>query len=166
MTPIATWLRATRERHGLSQESLVAEINAWAEATDQRNDRGERWTLYRPNYVGWEGGKKAKPETVERLIAFWQSKDEPAPDLTPKPAPLSLEERAVLAAERQADAMERQANSTSLLVTILSAWLPADARRALPEGVQSELARAMADMAHQFAAREETQSRPRVPAAR
>lgn len=124
MTPIATWLRATRDRHGLSQEALVAEINAWAKATDQRNERGDAWQLHRPNYVGWEGGKQATKATVDRLIAFWQSKGEKAPDLTPAtPAP-SLEERAVIAAERQADAAEAQVELLSQLVAHLTGETP------------------------------------------
>lgn len=61
-------------------------INAWARATDQRNEDGKPWKLYRPNYVGWEGGKSAQPATIARLIAYWQAQGEPAPDLTPRAA--------------------------------------------------------------------------------
>lgn len=94
MAPLATWLRETRSRHNLSQESLVDAINAWARATNQRNDDGKPWKLYRPNYVGWEGGKKAQPATIARLVAYWQAQDEPAPDLSaraPEPELPSLE---------------------------------------------------------------------------
>ena len=143
MTPIATWLRTTRDRHGLSQESLVAEINAWAQVTGQRNERGDAWQLHRPNYVGWEGGKQATKATVDRLIAFWQSRGEPAPDLTPEPPKPSFEERAVIAAERQAAAAERQASAMEALVAMLGGRVQPDpaAVEAMQAWGQAALAR-------------------------
>lgn len=99
MAPIADWLRDTRLRQRTpegrpwSQEYLVDRVNEWARATEQG------WTLYRPNYVGWEKGKEPTAPILGRLVAFWESQGEPGPDLTPKPAPLSLEERHVNALE-------------------------------------------------------------------
>jgi hypothetical protein len=93
---LALWLRDTRKRHVTpkgrpwAQEYAVDRINEWAAATGQTRENGEPWRLHRPNYVGYEGGKNAEPETVARLVAFWVAQGEPAPDLTPI-APPELE---------------------------------------------------------------------------
>ena len=113
---IAAWLRETRLRQRTpegrpwSQEYTVDRINEWAAGTG--------WKLYRPNYVGWEGGKQPQPETLARLTAFWAAQGEGGPDAMPDPdpEPLSLEERAVIATERQAAAAERQAAALEALV--------------------------------------------------
>lgn len=130
MTPTAAWLRETRQRHSApsgrpwSQEYVVDRINEWAEATGQVQDNGSPWRLYRPNYVGYEGTVEPTPWIARKLIDFWIAQGEAEPDLTPEPEPeppLSLEERAVVAAERQADAAEEQ---VGLLRQILNALTP------------------------------------------
>jgi hypothetical protein len=66
------------------------------------------WAPAYANYNKLEQGKsQPRPETLDRLVAYWASKGVPRPALTPPEPALSLEERAVVAAERQADALER-----------------------------------------------------------
>lgn len=77
MNPFARWLKETRERHHVSQEKLVDDINAWAAA------EGMAWTLHRPNYNGWERGKGITDPLRDRLIAYWTAQGEDEPDLTP-----------------------------------------------------------------------------------
>src|SRR5690348_3637505 len=116
MTPVAAWLRETRNRHltpegrPWSQEYTVNRVNEWAAETGQIGESGRPWQLHRPNYVGYEGTTEPTPWTLNKLVAFWTAQGEPAPDLRPAPDPEprpSLEERAVIAAERQAEAAER-----------------------------------------------------------
>lgn len=83
MTPIAEWLRSTRERQHRadgepwSQDDFLAEL-----------ERASGWHLHRPNYSNYERGKATpKRETLAKLVAFWAARGEPGPDLTPPPAP-------------------------------------------------------------------------------
>lgn len=117
-TPIADWLRSTRERQvrddgeSWSQDDFLREL-----------EKASGWRLHRPNYSNYETGRSTPSNaTLARLIRFWQDRGEPAPDLTPPAPVLSLEERAVIAAERQADAAVEQAG---LLRQILAALSPA-----------------------------------------
>lgn len=129
MTPIAQWLRDARLRQTnpdtgrpWSQEFLVDRVRA---------ETG--WTLHRPNYVGYERGAGMEPDTLQRFIDFWHKYGVEAPDLTEKPAPLSLEERAVVAAERQADAAEAMVAEQRRSNGLLAALLTVRSERLAPE---------------------------------
>lgn len=158
MTPTAAWLRETRLRHSApsgrpwSQEYVVDRINEWAEATGQVQDNGSPWRLYRPNYVGYEGTVEPTPWIARKLIDFWRAQGEPEPDLTPEPEPeppLSLEERAVRAAEAQVLATREQTEAIrgSGLVAALTDALQAQAQ-ALTD-IRLELAQAARDAEEQ-----------------
>lgn len=85
MTPIAEWLRATRERQTRadgepwSQDDFLVEL-----------ERATGWHLHRPNYSRYETGKAIpKRDTLAKLMAFWEARGEPGPDLTPPPPPVA-----------------------------------------------------------------------------
>jgi hypothetical protein len=105
MTQIADWLRAAR----------LAQTNPdtgrpWSQAyLADRVTQETGWRLYREAYVGYEQGKGMAPETLQRFVDFWARYGVEPPDLTPPAPERSLDERAVLAAERQAAAAELQA---------------------------------------------------------
>ena len=95
-TKAREWLREMRG--DMSQAALAEDITA-----------STGWTITRDRYSKYESGNPSSPmgrEVFARFVSYWTGKGRPAPDMTP-PAPLlSLEERAVRAAERQAAALE------------------------------------------------------------
>lgn len=122
---LSQWLRSARlsQRHPETGKP-------WSQAyLAQRVTEETGWTLYREAYVYWENGTRGmQPETLQRFVDFWAKYGVEAPDLTdPEPAPaLSLEERAVLAAERQAAAAEAQTILMAQLVAHLTGSSPVD----------------------------------------
>ncbi len=61
-------------------------------------------------YRGWESGRLTpRASNIAPIVAFWERRGAPGPDAAPASSlSLSLDDRAVLAAERQAAAAERQ----------------------------------------------------------
>jgi hypothetical protein len=128
MTPIATWLRETREAQrrpsdGLpwSQDDFLAALEA---------DTG--WHLHRPNYSGYETGKATpSPATLRKLVDFWAGRGVIAPDFdAPRPEPDTPMTRLAAAIEGQ----------NAILLKLLSAVasegeLSADGRRQLRDFV-------------------------------
>lgn len=119
MPSIAEWLRASRTSQAMpengrpwTQDYFLARI---------KTETG--WAPAYANYNKLEQGKsQPRPDTLSRLVAFWARYGIAGPDLTPEPEPLSLELRAVLAAERQAAAME------GILSVLLARARPEDDR--------------------------------------
>lgn len=108
-TPITRWLRTSRGT--MSQADLVADL-----------ERVTGWHLLRENYSKYETGRMTpEPDTLARFEAYWRTRGVDGPDLTPSRPQLSLEERAVIAAEEQARQAKRQADALEQLVRLLSA---------------------------------------------
>lgn len=104
MNQIGQWLRAARlaQRHPVTGRPWSQEY-----AVERIREEASWPTLYRPNYVGYENGRGMEPETLDRLARFWAGYGVEAPRSGPAAPERTLEERAVLAAERQAAALER-----------------------------------------------------------
>lgn len=117
MTPIADWLRETRER-----QVNPSTGKSWSQGyMAQRLEEELGWRLGRENYNKYETGKTTpNPETLKRFVDFWTSHGEAAPNLASGEPPLSIEERTVRAMERQAEAAERQATAMEMHVRLLA----------------------------------------------
>lgn len=101
---VGDWLRSTRER-----QVMPGTEDPWTQ--DYFLDRLREkvgWAPERSNYSKYENGKQwPKPATLTKFVAFWASRGEPGPDLTPpRPVPV-LDPYDVL--DRHAKAMEAQA---------------------------------------------------------
>lgn len=127
-TPISQWLKSAR----LSQTNPDTGRPWSQEYLAERVSQETGWKLYREAYVGYERGAGMQPETLARFVDFWTRYGVEGPDLTEKDPPLSLEERAVVAAERQAEAavaqttlMARQVALLEQIATSLTGQLPA-----------------------------------------
>lgn len=86
-------------------------------------ERVTGWRLPRENYSKYETGTLSpEPATLDRFIAYWRTRGVEPPDLTEpeaEAAPLSLEERAVLAAEQQAAEAAAQTDLIARQVALL-----------------------------------------------
>lgn len=103
---LAEWLRSAREA-----QVNPATGKPWSQAyAAQRITEATGKTLYREALNGYENGKGMEPETYDRIVAFWRPLYTVAPPaLNAKNGPpLSLEERAVLAAEALVEATREQ----------------------------------------------------------
>jgi hypothetical protein len=122
MTPIAAWLKAAR----LAQTNPETG-RPWSQAYLAERVTAEMgWTLYREAYVGYEQGKGMLPETLARFVAFWAKYGVAGPDLSEQKPALSLEERAVKAAEDQARAMEEANEIARAQLNLMRLLVPAD----------------------------------------
>jgi hypothetical protein len=105
---VLDWLR--RLRGPESQERFAAAVSAQT-----------GWHVTRDRYSKYESGALPFGRTVlGHFLDYAESLGVEGPDMTPPAPQLSLEERAVIAAERTALATERYANAVELHVLLLS----------------------------------------------
>jgi transcriptional regulator of met regulon len=132
MTPIAAWLRAARAQ----QTDPRTGKRGWSQAyTAERITAETDRALYREQLNAYENGRGMQQATYDWFVDFWaQHGVTGAPEINAKAEPvLSLEERAVLAAERQAQALEDQVEATKANTLMLSRVLAALMGRPRPE---------------------------------
>lgn len=111
---ISQWLIRARESHGMTQPDFLAAL------------RAETGSMPDPaTYSQWESGRRTpKDASLAPVVAFWGARGVAPLAYEPAPSAPSLEERAVIAAERQADAAEAQVELLSQLVAHLTGETP------------------------------------------
>jgi transcriptional regulator with XRE-family HTH domain len=133
MTPVAEWLRTTRERHGLTQERF---LEALASETG--------WAPHRPNYSRYESGKSTpQPDTLAKFVAFWQTRGEPV---------LSDNDRLIAALAAQTDAIRELVARLDVLPELVRSvetmdLHATDERQAIADGI-GMVALALANRTH------------------
>lgn len=123
MTPIAAWLRETRESQHRTSDGLPWSQDDFLAALEA--DTG--WHLHRPNYSGYETGKATpSPATLRKLVMFWAGRGIEAPDFDAPPPPVDSRDPMT----RLADAIEAQGTLVAAIAALTAELREARMERA------------------------------------
>jgi hypothetical protein len=111
------------------------------------------WAPHRPNYSRYESGKSTpQPDTLAKFVAFWQTRGEPGPDLTPPEPVLSDNDRLIAALAAQTDAIRELVARLDVLPELVRSvetmdLHATDERQAIADGI-GMVALALANRTH------------------